>query len=196
MKKNVFIALITLFIASCDSSKIIYFDQNNNEISSDEFNALNKNKVRVYTVEKDTAIIKRAYILNKYIGQLDSVQQQQVAVSLSKIIGSKFDKNKNTMIHLYSEDSQKLKQDATYRKYWSWIKENSDDEQSYLIVGKNSGVETNEKRHIYKDKDNVIKKMFFSDSSSKMNHLYLKPSGEFYLYYGGADIIHVLDWSI
>lgn len=187
MKKKTIIVLIALCIISCSSSKTIYFGPENNKISSEEFKALDNSKVRFLKIKSDTATIHLAIFLTQ--------KQQRIDTIFANIIGPEYDNRKNTMIHLYSENTPKIEEDAKRERYWSWIKANSNI-QAFLIGTKNSGVETNENMHIYLDRDNLLKDLFFENSTFNINHIYVKPSGEYELYYGEEDILAILDRSV
>lgn len=180
---------------SQSNKKPVYFYFDNQEISKKEFEKLDERKIFIKEIEKDTAIIRNVY-LHKNIGKLDSVQHYQINMFLQKIVGEDFSVQKKTMIHLYNKNDAKLYKDSKFKKYWKWIKNNSDRYQAFLIGTKDSQIEEDKKNHIYLDSHNLLKNIFFKNSDFEINHLLIKPNGEIYIYYGLNDILNVLDWSV
>ncbi|WP_452225044.1 hypothetical protein [Lacinutrix chionoecetis] len=198
MQNILTIFLILLLSQSALGQKqknVIYIDSNNEIITLNEFQSIDKRKIYTSEVKNDTAVITTVH-LRKNIGKLDSLEHQQVRMLLSKIIGTEIDENKNIMIHLYSKKDKQIIKDKKYKKYWKWINNNSGLYQSFLIGTKNSGITTNRKKQIFVDDYNLLKKLFFSSSNFEINHLFIKPNGEIYIYYGGEDILDILDWSV
>jgi|TARA_B110000259_G_C13849821_1_gene336306 hypothetical protein len=197
MKKNLttIIFLISITCFSQNFSKKIQYNLKNDKITKAEFESLDNRKIYIRTIENDSSIIKNIY-LHKKIGKLDSIQFHQITMFLTKIIGSEFNKEKKTMLHLYRNNDDNIYKDSKYKKYWKWIKNNSNRYQSFLIGTKESQIEPNKKNHIYLDQYNLIEKLFFQSSDFKINHLLIKPNGEIYVYFGLNDILHVLDWSV
>lgn len=197
MKKNL-AALIFLISISCFSqnfSKKTYYFFQNNEITKAEFESLDDRRIYKRKTENDSSIIENVF-LHKNIGKLDSIQHHQISMFLTKIIGSEFNQEKKTMIHLYHKNNKNIYKNSKYKKYWKWIKNNSNSYQSFLIGTKNSQIEPNKKNHIYLDQYNLLEKLFFQSSDFKINHLLIKPNGEIYIYFGLDDILKVLDWSV
>lgn len=197
MKKNlnllIFLISITCFGQNFNKKTLYYFQ--NNQITKAEFESLDNRKVYTKTIENDSSIIENKY-LHKNVGKLDSIQFHQIAMFLKKIIGSEYNQENKTMIHLYSNNDENIHKDSKYKKYWKWIKNNSNRYQSFLIGTKESQIKPNEKNHIYLDEYNLIEKLFFQSSDFKINHLLIKPNGEIYIYFGLNDILQVLDWSV
>ena len=184
----------SLISYSQEVSKKNYYLLDNQKIPEELFETLDKKKIFTRKVENDTAVIKYIY-RRKNFSQLDSTQHVQTKKILSKITNFDFDENVKTMIHLYKNDEQIYK-DAEYKKYWRWIKKNSDRYQAFLIGTRNSGVQAQGKKHIYLDSYDFLNNVFFENSDFEINHLLIKPTGEIYVYYGINDILHVLDWSV
>jgi hypothetical protein len=197
MKKNLTIIIILISIScfSQNSNKKYRYYFQNNEITKVEYESLDSRRVYTKKTENDSSIIENIY-LHKNIGKLDSVQFQQITMYLSKIIGSEFKLEKKTMIHLYRENDNNIYKDSEHKKYWKWIKNNSNQYQSFLIGTKDSQIEPNKKNHIYLDQYNLLEKLFFQSSDFEINHLLMKPNGEIYIYFGLDDILNVLDWSV
>lgn len=162
-----------------------------NNIDSDE----SLSKTKISKLLDKTKVIK-TNSPDIYNGQLDSLQQSQINIYLEKIIGSEYDKSKKTMIHLYKEQGGNLKKDVKNKKYWSWINTNSKKYQAFLIGTKNSKIQEEKKNHIYEDSYNLFENLFFKESNFKINHILIKPTGEFSIIYGHDDILYVLDWLI
>ena len=197
MKTN-FTTLMFLITISCfcqKNNKKTYHYFQNSEISKTDFKSIDIRKIYTRKIENDTSIIKNAY-LHKNIGKLDSIHFRQITMFLSKIIGSEFSEEKKTMIHLYRENDKNIYKDSKYKRYWNWIKNNSNQSQSFLIGTKDSKIEPDKNNHIYLDQYNLIEKLFFQNSDFKINHLLIKPNGEVYIYFGMNDILDVLDWSV
>lgn len=195
MKKILAVLLIAMtFTANSQTKKIIYL-YNKLPITEAEFKSLDERKSYTKVMENDTAIIKSSYP-HKVIGKLDSLQHVQINTYLEKIIGKDFDRNKMTMIHLYSQNDERIKKDSRLDKYWSWIRKNSNKYQAFLIGIKESKIEAKTKKHIYLDVNNIFRNSFFKNSDFSINHLFIKPDGEIYIYYGLDDIFYVLDWSV
>lgn len=197
MKKTlttiIFFISITCFSQDLSKETLYYFQ--GNQITKTEFESFDNRKIYTRTIENDSSSIEKIY-LHKNIGKLDSIQLKQVTMFLTKIIGSEFNQEKKTMIHLYRENDKNIYSDSKYKKYWKWIKNNSKRYQSFLIGTKDSQIEPNKKKHIYLDQYDLIEKLFFQSSDFKINHLLIKPNGEIYIYFGLNDILHVLDWSM
>ena len=197
MKENLttLIFLISITCFSQNFSKKTHYYFQNNQITKAEFESLDNRKIYTRIIENDSSIIENIY-LHKNIGKLDSIQFQQITMFLTKIIGSEFNQEKKTMIHLYGNNDENIYRDSKYKKYWKWIKNNSNRYQSFLIGTKDSQIEPNKKNHTYLDQYNLLVKLFFKSSDFKINHLLIKPNGEIYVYFGLNDILNVLDWSV
>lgn len=195
---KLFIILLSLLASQITFSqtkkKIVYFDSENQEITSNQFKSLDDRKVYVRESENDSTII-RTVVQRKSIGQLDSIQHSQITMLLTKIIGDEFDGNKDTMIHLYSNPSN-LGRGINNVRYWQWIKNNTSRVQSFLMGTKDSGIQANPEKHLFIDEYNIFKNVFFKDSEFSINHIFIKSNGEIYIYYGGEDILGILDWSV
>ena len=100
------------------------------------------------------------------------------------------------MIHLYRKKDDKIYEDSKFKKYWRWIKNNSQRYQAFLIGSKDSQIEEDNEQHIYLDNYNLLESLFFKSSAFEINHLLIKPDGEIYIYYGLTNILDVLDWSV
>ena len=197
MKKNLCKLLFLISIVSFSQNsnkKTVYYFQNN-EISEKEYEAFDARKIYTTTNATDSSQIKTIY-LHKNNGKLDSIQLQQIRMFLTKIIGSDFNQEKRTMIHLYSKNGKSVHDDSKNKKYWKWIKKNSNRYQSFLIGTKDSQIEPNKKNQIYLDQYNLLEKLFFKSSNFNINHLFIKPNGDLYIYFGIDDISRVLDWSV
>lgn len=196
--KNI-VAVLILFLcqsAICQQDKeIIYVDSNNREITKRQVKFIHPSKIYIEETETDTTLIKKVF-LRKHLAKLDSAEYARIKAFLAKTIGPGFDENKNTMIHFYGKNNGEIKKAMEYKKYWNWIMINSDDQQAYLFGSKKTGLQTDREKHFYIDPNNTIDKMFFSDSKFENNHVYIKPGGEVYIYYGGDDILAYLDWSL
>ena len=195
MKKvvNTLIILVSITCFSQNFSKKTQYYFKNNEITKAEFESLDIRKIYTRIIENDSIIIKNTYP-HKNIGKLDSIQLHQIRMLLKRIIGSEFNQKKNTMIHLYK--NKNVYKDSKYKKYWKWIKKNSNRYQSFLIGTKDSQIAQNKMNHIYLDRKNLIEKLFFKSSDFKINHLMIKPNGAIYVYFGLNDILQALDWSV
>lgn len=197
MNKNLTTVLI-LFSITCFSqnlNKKTYYYFENNEISKTVFESFDNRKFYIKKIKNDTSFIKNVYN-HKNIGILDSTHLKQITMFLTKIIGSEFDNTKKTMIHLYRENDKIIYKDSKNKRYWKWIKNNSNNYQSFLIGTKDSKIKSNKKKHIHLDYYNLLEKLFFQNSEFKINHLLIKPDGEIYIYFGLDDILNVLDWSV
>ncbi|GAA4901271.1 hypothetical protein GCM10023311_28700 [Flaviramulus aquimarinus] len=197
MKKNTttLIFLISIICFSQNSNKKTYYYFQNNEITKADFKSFDDRKIYTRKIENDSSIVKNIY-LHKNTGKLDSVQHQQITMFLTKIIGSEFDQGKKTMIHLYRGNDKKIYKDSKHKKYWKWVKNNSNRYQSFLIGSKGLQIESNKEKHIYLDEYNLLEKLFFQNSNFKINHLLIKPNGKIYIYFGLDDILYALDLSL
>lgn len=200
MKKALTILFALFFsqiLISQNSKEVIYVNSNNQQISQKELNLLKETKKYVFLqeVENDTLLLKRVFVRKNY-GELDSLQHEQIKMFLAKIIGSNFDGGKDIMIHLYTQKGKNVQKDKKHEKYWKWIEKNKDDHQAYLFGTKDSGITPDKENHMYIDTYNLLHNLFFTKSPFKINHLYIKPNGEIYIYYGGEDILGILDWSV
>lgn len=194
MKKILAVLLIAMtFTANSQTKKIIYL-YNKLPITEAEFKSLDERKSYTKVMENDTAIIKSSYP-HKVIGKLDSLQHVQINTYLEKMIGKDFDKNKMTMIHLYSQNDERIKKDSRLDRQWKYVRKHSKELQAFLIGTKDSQIEKKPKHHIYLDTNNVFKNFFFKDSNFSINHVFINPNGDIYIYYGLDDIVNVLDWS-
>ncbi|HET8810579.1 MAG TPA: hypothetical protein VFM65_10000 [Flavobacteriaceae bacterium] len=195
--KRIFTILFAFFIqfAVCQNSKnVVYVDENNQQMTEDDFESLDERKFYFKIFENDTLTVKKVYPHRK-IGALDSIQLQQFKTFLVKTLGNDFNENKKTMIHLYSKNDH-IKKDSNYKRYWTWIEDNSDRYQAFLIGTKNSNIKADKENHIYVDSYGLITHLFFRESDFDINHLLLKPNGAIYIYFGKEDILGVLDWSV
>ena len=190
-----FILLFNLITFGQKKQKLTYFYFENQQISRQQFEELDSRKVFIKETENDTSIIKNIH-LHKKLAKLDSVQHSQVNTFLKKIIGDDFEVNKKTMIHLYNKKDEKIYEDSKFKKYWRWIKNNSQRYQAFLIGSKDSQIEEDNEQHIYLDNYNLLESLFFKSSAFEINHLLIKPDGEIYIYYGLTNILDVLDWSV
>jgi len=190
-----FILLFNLITFGQKKQKLTYFYFENQQISRQQFEELDSRKVFIKETENDTSIIKNIH-LHKNLAKLDSVQHSQINTFLKKIIGNDFKVNKKTMIHLYKKKDDKIYEDSKFKKYWRWIKNNSQRYQAFLIGSKDSQIEEDNEQHIYLDNYNLLESLFFKSSAFEINHLLIKPDGEIYIYYGLTNILDVLDWSV
>ena len=190
-----FILLFNLITFGQKKQKLTYFYFENQQISRQQFEELDSRKVFIKETENDTSIIKNIH-LHKNLAKLDSVQHSQINTFLKKIIGDDFKVNKQTMIHLYRKKDDKIYEDSKFKKYWRWIKNNSQRYQAFLIGSKDSQIEEDNEQHIYLDNYNLLESLFFKSSAFEINHLLIKPDGEIYIYYGLTNILDVLDWSV
>ena len=190
-----FILFFNLLTFGQKIQKLTYFYFENQQISKQHFEELDSRKIFIKEIENDTSIIKNIH-LHKNLAKLDSVQHSQINTFLKKIIGNDFKVNKKTMIHLYRKKDDKIYEDSKFKKYWRWIKNNSQRYQAFLIGSKDSQIEEDKGRHIYLDNYNLLENLFFKSSDFEMNHLLIKPDGEIYIYYGLTNILNVLDWSV
>ncbi len=197
--KTYFIHIFSLlfFIAGFgqEKKKIRYMVPDQQVLSEKVYKSLDQRKIFTKTVENDSTIVTEIYP-RKNTAQLDSTQHQQLKMFLSKIIGEDYDPEKNTMLHLYSEKTEKINKDIEDKRYWRYIKKNKRKFQSFLISTKNSGIQANPKKHLYHDPYNLLQNLFFKDSEFKMNHLCIKPNGEVHIFYGLESNLHALDWSV
>ena len=174
--------------------KLKYLDLDGREISYNEFQKIDTRRYFVAESRNDSIIFKKIYP-RKNSSQLDSIQQIQMTMFLKKIIGIDFDEEKNTMIHLYDTD-EKLQKALKHSAYWQWIEKNKKEYQSFLIGTKTSNIKIDPENHTYLDDYNMLKNLFFKNSEFDINHLFIKPTGEIYFYYGIDEILFVLDWSV
>jgi hypothetical protein len=190
-----FILFFNLLTFGQKIQKLTYFYFENQQISKQHFEELDSRKIFIKEIENDTSIIKNIH-LHKNLAKLDSVQHSQINTFLKKIIGNDFKVNKKTMIHLYRKKDDKIYEDSKFKKYWRWIKNNSQRYQAFLIGSKDSQIEEDNEQHIYLDNYNLLESLFFKSSAFEINHLLIKPDGEIYIYYGLTNILDVLDWSV
>jgi len=192
MKKILTLSILCFLFKNIFSQnkKTIYLNQYDVEVSEKQFNSFNKKEVYIKESENDTLLIKKI-IFKKNIGTLKPKQHKQVNQILFKIIGSSFDLKKNTIIHFYNKNNKALKKDLKNKRYWGWIKTNSQKIQSFLIVSKES--EITKDKHIYIDSLDLLRKVFFSNNDFNINHLYIEPNGDISIFYGDDDILKILD---
>ncbi|MFD2823940.1 hypothetical protein ACFS5M_09680 [Lacinutrix iliipiscaria] len=193
--QTIIIFLISINCFCQNSNKKTYYYYQNNEIDKTVFESIDNRKYYTRKIENDSSIIKNIYN-HKNIGILDSIKLKQITMFLTKIIGPEFNQEKKTMIHLYRKNNKNIYKDSKYKRYWKWIKNNSDRYQSFLIGTKDSQIEPNKQKHIHFDNYDLLEKLFFQSSQFKINHLLIKPDGEIYIYFGLDDILNVLDWSV
>lgn len=195
MKKKLLVAFMFYsFMTFSQSKEKIYLINENEKVSKQQFEALDKEKIYFTKIKNDSSIISIANSRQKII-QLNPSQQSQISLYLDKIIGVNYDSTKKTMIHLYRKN-QKIGNDSEYKRYWSWIESNSNKYQAFLLGSKNSKIVENSKKHIFLDNDGLFENSFFSKSDFEINHILIKPSGEVYVFYGMEDILNVLDKSV
>lgn len=204
--KNLFLALFILVftvpsfsqskkeIVKQQSNKLQYIDSSKQRVSLNSYKNEN-NDLLVKEIDTDSGIVRQVLHHKKNI-VLDSIDYQQVKNILFKIIGSGFDEKKYTMLHFYNKNNSKLKKDIDYKRYWKWIRKNSDHYQAFLIGTKDSHIQSNKNENVFLDSYDFFKNAFFSNSISDLNHLFIKPNGEIYIYYGIEDILSALDWSV
>jgi hypothetical protein len=202
MKKPLIISLLFLLsqIVYCQSNKeIIYIDTNKQRLTLEEFEFIDKSNIVTIDEENDSVVLRKIYVRDHFYlrkhGHLDSLQHVQINNFLHKIIDSDYDEDKKTLIHLYSLNNENLERDIKYKRYWKAIKKRSHKYQTFLIGTKDSGVELNRKKKVYKDSYDLLKNLFFSDSKFQINHLFIKPNGDIIVYYGGEEILFILDES-
>lgn len=196
MKKILVSFFLLAGLSSCGSKKKVNFvDHDNKPISRLKVLSLSKRENFVKETENDTAVIKQI-LPHRIIGKLDSVQHGQLNMFLEKILRTKFDRNKKTMIHLYRKNDGQIQKDSEYRKYWKWIGSHSDDFQAFLIGTKFSEIKEDPGNNIYADPYDQLENLFFRESDFNLNHLLIKPDGTVYVFYGLDDILGVLDWSV
>lgn len=191
-----FICLFSSLILFCQNKKTIqYIDYNGKEVTEEQFNSYDKTKVFERIIENDSILIKKIFLV-KVIASLDSIQLQKLNNFLTETLENRFDKNKNTLIHLYNQNNNKIYKDLKNKKYWKYIKSISGEFQSFMIGTKNSQINEDKNLGIYIDKNDLLYDSFFKDFGFQINHLLIKPNGDIYIYYGVEDIIYVLDHSI
>ncbi|TQD39787.1 hypothetical protein [Haloflavibacter putidus] len=178
-----------------EKKEIFYLVSEKQILTEQTYKTLDQRKIFTKTVENDSTIVTEIFP-RKNTAQLDSTQHQQIKMFLSKIIGKDYNPEKNTMLHLYSDNTEKVKNDLKHKKYWRYIRKNKRKIQAFLIGTKNSGIQANPKKHLYHDPYNLLHNLFFKDSEFKMNHLCIKPNGEVLIFYGLESNLHALDWSV
>lgn len=195
--KSILLFVLTFFsfLMHGQSKKRIYLNSQSEKITKPEFDAIDSKKFYITTIETDSTVVSMA---NSYknIAQLNPTQVNQISMYLEKIIGPTYDKNKSTMIHFYRKNDQNIINDSKHKKYWSWIKTNSNRYQAFLIGAKNSIITENGKLHIFLDDYKLLENLFFSKSEFDVNHILIKPSGQVYIFYGQDDILNILDLSV
>lgn len=180
---------------SQNAKKVIYLDYDNKVLNKEQYDSFDERVIYTKKTENDTAVIHKVF-LRKKVAKLDSIQHYQINMYLEKLIGKDFKSNKNTMIHLYNQNDEKIVNDANHKSYWNYIKKNSKKYQTFLIGTKYSELKNDPKKPIYLDSKDIFKNIFFKDSEFAINHLFIKPNGDIYIYYGIDDILYVLDLSV
>ena len=184
------------FTISCYSqNKTYFFNQDNNSITKKEFNSSSDFLFVKMKAKNDTAEIR--YLVNRtHTGKLTSDQKIQFFNLFEKIIESKIDTSKNTIIHLYEENNKLLKKAIKYKKYWSWIDKNPNKINAFIISIPESKMKSDPKDHFCIDNYGIIRRLFFKSSLLKINHVVIKPDGTFTVYYGNLDILMILDSAV
>lgn len=175
---------------------VFYLKQGNIQSLETTLMELNRDDSEKFCVmeTRTDSTITQSIVSRKKSVQLDSIEHKQLMMFLSKVIGRKFDDNKNTLIHLYNSDKN-ISENIKYKHYWNWIKRHKSKYQSFLIGTKNSGIKTDSRKHVFLDNYNLLENLFFKNSTFDINHVSIKSNGEIYIYYGIEDILWVLDWS-
>ena len=149
----VFISL-SISLLSQNNKKVIYLNTDNIEITKKQYKTAHKKTTFYIETENDTVTIKKLYSRKNFV-KLDSSYLNQIKEFLTKISDAKFDKNKNTVIHLYRTDKN-IRKDIKYKKYWNYIKKHSNKYQSFLIGTKESGIKQDTKHNIYLDENDLL----------------------------------------
>ncbi|WP_055435689.1 hypothetical protein [Lacinutrix algicola] len=186
MKNLIFLLLILIYSQNCSaqkSKKTIYLDEKNKEISKEKFKSIDKNKLYIIKSKSDNQRIKKIIYKENY-SKLDSNQLNQVYSALKKIIGSDFNPNKNTLIHLFDENNKHLEKVLENERYWSWIYAHSDKIQSYVFGSKDSEIKEDITKSVFFDKYDLIKNLFITNKDFKINHVFIEPNGKIIVFYG------------
>lgn len=197
MKKFYLLIILIITIKSNSQSvqKHIYLDNYNNKLTSEKFNELRTKNVTIQkTHKKDISIQKILY--KQKVVELDSIQLNQIQQLLEKMTNNSFSETKNTMIHIFESNNEIYSQSIENKRYWRWIKTNRKRTQAFLIGSRDSNIVTNSKKNTYVDELDILKKIFFTDSRFKINHIYLEPNGTVKVFYGYDDILKILDYSV
>ncbi|SDR66310.1 hypothetical protein [Christiangramia echinicola] len=197
MKKFYLLIILIITIKSNSQSvqKHTYLDNYNNKLTSEKFNELRTKNVTIQkTHKKDISIQKILY--KQKVVELDSIQLNQIQQLLEKMTNNSFSETKNTMIHIFESNNEIYSESIENKRYWRWIKTNRKRIQAFLIGSRDSNIVTNSKKNTYVDGLDILKKIFFTDSRFKINHIYLEPNGTVKVFYGYDDILKILDYSV
>jgi hypothetical protein len=190
------IVFLTLLVSSLSvgqiKKEVIYITSDSKILTENQFRSLDRNKLRISRFENDTIIINEI-MFRKIVCRLDSNEHEQINLFLTSTIGSEFDRNKNTIIHVYRDNNDDILKDLKNKIYWKWLKKKSKEYQSFLIGTKMFAVKTFKKRRTYIDKYDFLENLFFRNSISEINHLYIKPNGEVHIYFGEKNLMYVVD---
>jgi len=65
--------------------------------------------------------------------------------------------------------------------------------RTFTILWKKVLRNKNKKNRSFYDEKKIIQQLFFSFSDYEINHVIIKPSGEFTIYYGDYNMCYILD---
>ncbi|TYB73177.1 hypothetical protein [Bizionia myxarmorum] len=200
MKRSYLLLIFTLIfcfpttdcLAQNADKKIIYKNLDGKKICKRKFRNKIKPAVFVKTTETDTYIIKR--LSNRIVdGQFSSINQESFYREIENIVQQKVDPSKKLVLHYYKKQNEAFEKDVADDLYWDFIKRNSSEFASYLIVSKDSNIPADADKNVFVDGNNYLESEFFTESDSELYHMLLRPDGSYKLFYGSFDIVYILD---
>ena len=126
-------------------------------------------------------------------GKLDNTQKTQVLSLLDKISNSKINRKGKIVLHFFKNETSDLKSTIENKKYWKWVRKNTNAITSLVLIDKDLDIKTNPEKNIFKDEYDIVNRIFLKHSDYSTNHIILHQDGSFNIIYGKYDIIRILD---
>lgn len=192
VKKQIQILLFLLLFLNgyAQKKKTVYINADSIIITKKEYKAANNNLFSKEKVTTDSLITNRLKSKRAY-GFIIAEYKKLLFSILDKLSNETTDRNSKIFIHNFSNLKKPLKKAEKNKCYWDYLNANQKKYTSFLITSLPS-LKTKKNRTFY-DEKKIIQQLFFSFSDYEINHVIIKPNGEFTIYYGDYNMCYILD---
>lgn len=192
VKKQIQILLFLLLFLNgyAQKKKTVYINADSIIITKKEYKAANNNLFSKEKVTTDSLITNRLKSKRAY-GFINAEYKKLLFSILDKLSNETTDRNSKIFIHNFSNLKKPLKKAKKNKCYWDYLNANQKKYTSFLITSLPS-LKTKKNRTFY-DEKKIIQQLFFSFSDYEINHVIIKPNGEFTIYYGDYNMCYILD---
>ena len=178
------------FSSFAQRKQTVYLNADSITITKEEYKTARDFEFSKEKIKTDTSTIyklksKRAY------GFLDEKNKILLFSILDKLSTETTNINTKIFIHNFNRNEKRLKTAINNDCYWHYVENKHDNCTSFLLTNKPDTKKKNSRT--FYDEKKLIHQLFFSFSEFEVNHVIIKPTGEFTIYYGTYDICHILD---